>query len=229
LEGSACVVKPASGTDRGTGVTGGIRRRDDLVRACVRAARWDERVLIERQVPGRVYRLLFLDGELLDAVARSRPSVVGDGRSTVADLIAAENRRRLATGGRDGLSLVTIDLDCVLALRAAGLGIRSVLAEGVSAEVKSATSQNRAGDNETTRDLAPQLVEEASKAAGVVGARLAGVDVITPDPTQSLTAAGGAILEVNTTPGFNPHYLVADQAATSQVAVPILRALLGAS
>jgi cyanophycin synthetase len=148
--------------------------------------------------------------------------------STVAALVGRENRRRIDARGKSGLALLELDLDAVLALRAQGLTLRSVLPTGREAEVKTATSQNRADENETVRDLAAAIAEEAIAAARVVGARLAGVDVVTPDRTVPLAEAGGAILEVNTTPGFNPHYLVADRARAERVAVPILRALLGA-
>ena len=90
------------------------------------------------------------------------------------------------------------DLDAALTLRAQGLTLRSVLSAGREAEVKTATSQNRAEENETVRDLAAAIATEAAAAAGVVGARLAGVDVVTPDRTVPLGEAGGAILEVNT-------------------------------
>jgi glutathione synthase/RimK-type ligase-like ATP-grasp enzyme len=36
--------------------------------------------------------------------------------------------------------------------------------------------------------------------------RLAGVDVITPDPTLPLSEAGGVVLEVNAPPNFYYHY-----------------------
>ena len=223
-----CVVKPARGTDRGTGVTGGVRTREDLLRARLRASRWGSRLLVERRLKGQIYRLLVLDGVLLDVVRRSPPRVTGDGVSTVAALAAAENRRRIDALGAAGFSLLELDLDAVLALRAQGLTLRSVLPAGREAEVKTATSQNRAEENETVRDIAAAIAAEAAAAAGVVGARLAGVDVVTPDRTAPLGEAGGAILEVNTTPGLNPHYLVADRAGAARVAVPILSALLGA-
>jgi cyanophycin synthetase len=227
-DSSPCAVKPAAGTDRGTGVTCGVRDRADLLRARLCAARWGRRLLIERQLAGEVYRLLFLDGELLDAVRRSPPRVVGDGRSTVADLIAAENRRRLAAGGAAGLSLLRIDLDCLFTLREAGLSLRSVPSPGVEARVKTVANQNRLEDNETVRDLSDELVGAARAAAAAIGLRLAGVDVIAADALRPLSESGGVVVEVNGTPGFNQHYQVADPERATRVAVPILRKLLGA-
>ncbi|HUF83201.1 MAG TPA: hypothetical protein VMQ81_01280 [Acidimicrobiia bacterium] len=89
-----CVVKPADGAGGG-GVTCSVESADDLARAWLAAAQLSSRVLVERAVPGAEYRLLFLDGRLLDVVHRTPPTVRGDGRSRVGDLIAAENQRRL--------------------------------------------------------------------------------------------------------------------------------------
>ena len=55
---------------------------------------------------------------------------------------------------------------------------------------------------------------------------LAGVDVITPDPSRPLVESGGVINEVNGTPGLHHHYLVADPVAATRVAIPVLERLL---
>lgn len=223
-----CVVKPAGGTSGGLGTTSGISSAPQLARAVLRASRFGTRLAIERQAPGTVYRLLFLEGELLDILLRRPPRVTGDGRSRIGDLIAAENRRRIAGGGNTRLMLVSIDLDCIFTLAAAGLTLDSVLPEGMTVAVKTVTNQSGAQDTETVRDdVSPELIAEAASAANLVGVKLAGVDVITPDPSRSLTGAGGVIIEVNGGPGLHYHYQVLDPTRATRVAVPILRRLLG--
>jgi D-alanine-D-alanine ligase-like ATP-grasp enzyme len=224
-----CVIKPVNGTSGGAGVTCGVECVDDVWRAWLGAARWDSRILIERQTRGEEYRLLFLDGRLLDAVQRRRPTVTGDGRATVVGLIDAENRRRVDASGRDEevSRLIEVDLDCELAVRASGLSLRSVPESGRVVTVKSAVSQNAVCDNASVRNLPADLVREASRAAELVHLRLAGVDVVIGDPHRPLTEGGGAILEVNATPGLHYHYQVANPAQATPVAVPILSRLLG--
>ena len=56
---------------------------------------------------------------------------------------------------------------------------------------------------------------------------MAGVDLVTADLSRPLAESGGAILEVNGTPGLHYHYEVADRPSATHVAIPILRALLG--
>jgi len=227
--GSPCVVKPTGGAS-GSGATTGVRTRDQLLRARLRAGRIGRRLLIERQAGGDMYRFLFLDGELLDAVRRRPPRVTGDGRSTIRELIAAENATRLDPAHPVSMPILRVDLDCLFALEAAGLSLRSVLPAGQTVAVKTVTSQNRIEDNETVLEpIAPDLVEEARLAAAQVGVRLAGVDLITSDLSRSLRESAGVIIEVNGTPGLHYHYQVADEGNATRVAVPILRRLLAES
>jgi cyanophycin synthetase len=218
------VVKPADGGRGGAGVTGGVRTEVDLARAALSAGRLDSRLLIERQVPGDMHRLLFCDGELLDAVVRLAPHVTGDGRSSVLELIARENERRLQAGLAQ--SLITVDLDCILALAAATRTPRSVPAPGERVQVKSASSENAEHENRTIRSWSEDLVSECAEAVRAVGLRLAGVDVVTPDLDRPLAETGGAIIEVNGTPGFQYHHVVAKPENATRIAVPILERVL---
>lgn len=227
-----CVVKPARDTAAGRGVTTGVRTSRDLRRAAAAAAAAGVRgtvatrtggparriaallaglarvpLLVEHQVPGANYRLLYLDGELVDAIRREPPTVVGDGVRTIARLVADLNADRLRRGGGHGQVLVGHDLDLERTLADQGLDPRSVPLAGTVVRVKTAVNENAPDANFPVRDeLCPELVEQGRRAAAAVGARLAGVDVITPDTSVPLEAAGGCVLEVNTTPGLAMHY-----------------------
>jgi D-alanine-D-alanine ligase-like ATP-grasp enzyme len=225
--GGACVVKPGSLSGGGWGLAGNVRTEAQLARAVLNASRYSARILIERQVEGTVHRILVLDGEVIDVVARRSPTVEGDGRSTVRELIAAENRRRLDAHGEAGLWPLRIDLDCLFALEASGQRLDSVPESGAPVVVKHVTNENRLEDNETVRGpIGEGLRREAARAAELVGLRLAGLDVILRDTSMSLAEGGGVVLEVNGAPGLSHHYHVADRAQATPVAEPILEALL---
>ena len=68
-----------------------------LIKASYKAAihSSNARLIIEREYPGHNYRLLYLDGEFLDAIQRESPGVIGDGAGNVAQLVEKENRLRL--------------------------------------------------------------------------------------------------------------------------------------
>ena len=110
-----CVVKPARGTGGGRGVTTGIRSRSDLALAAAASSVYGDELLIEEQLEGDNYRLLFLDGVLLDAFVR-KPSDRrrSTGHSTVAPALVrrSEASERLEHGFRPLPGpLLTIDLD----------------------------------------------------------------------------------------------------------------------
>jgi cyanophycin synthetase len=74
--------------------------------------------------------------------------------------------------------------------------------------------------------IAPAVLADAARAASVVGLRLAGVDLITPDAGRPLAETGGAVIEVNADPGLHHHYQVADPETATPVAVRMLERLL---
>lgn len=226
--GGPLVVKPTSGTGGGDGVTAGIERRADLLRASLRASRSDPRLIVQRQLAGDMHRILLLDGELVDVIRSRPPRVTGDGRSSIADLIAADNQRRLNGAGVEGLKLLLVDLDCAITLARQGMSLSTRPGRGETVQVKQATNQNAPRDNESIGTaISDDLARQARAAAGIVGLRLAGVDVVTPDASKPMADTGGAIIEVNGNPGLHHHYLVSHPEQATKVTVPILRTLLG--
>ncbi len=222
--GSKCVVKPANGGG-GRGVTTGVSDGYSLVRAAASAAVYGSDLMVEQQVHGDVYRLLYLDGVLIDAVLRRPSAVVADGKSTVRELILLENEARLKTGPNLAHALIVIDTDVRSTLAAQGLTLSSVPAKGTRITLKMVINDNSQHDNYNAKHLLCEaIIQDGAEAAAAVGVRLAGIDVITPDPTMPLAESGGVILEVNTTPSYHHHYYKRD--GSYPVAVHLLPFLL---
>ncbi|MDQ3438859.1 MAG: hypothetical protein M3478_00755 [Planctomycetota bacterium] len=223
--GADCVVKPAGGTGGGRGVTTGIRTRWQLARAAAAAAVYADDLMIEEQITGDNYRLLYLDGKLLDAFVRRLPSVVGDGRSTVSRLVAQHNEERLSKGAGFSQVLLTIDLDMRRTLAKQGLSLRSIPSAGTIVTLKTVVNENCGADNSTiTHLLHRSIVEDGQRVAAALRARFIGIDIVMPDPTIPLAESGGVVLEVNGTPNLYYHYNKKDGAFP--VAVHLLRRLL---
>lgn len=221
-----CVVKPCRGSG-GDGVTGEVRAPAQLRRALRCAWRYDSRALVEHQGRGDVYRALVLEGKILAAVRRRSPHVEGDGRRTVEQLLLDAYDERLAAGAAEPVKRLVADLDCVFTLGAAGLGLRSVPAPGLSVAVGTVSNYNRAADNETVEpeELGP-VQAEVTAAAAAVGLRLAGVDIVASSLARPLAETGGIILEVNGRPALHHHRLVNRPADAPMVAASILEVLL---
>lgn len=203
--GGAVVIKPALGTGGGVGVTANVRGRGAMLRALAWARSYCADMMVEEQVEGELYRLLYFEGEMIDCVVRRAPTVVGDGRANIAELVRRENKARAAQGATLAQGLLWMDQDLHRELARQGLSPRSIPAQGARVRVKRVVNDNRGEDNETA-ELCPAIVEAGQRALRAVGARLAGIDVITTDPTRPLTETGGAVIEINTTPGYYYHY-----------------------
>jgi D-alanine-D-alanine ligase-like ATP-grasp enzyme len=220
------VVKPARGGGGGRGVTPSVETASQLERALHHAGSTSERVIVERQAVGEHFRFLLLDGAVLDVIRRGRPQVVGDGTSTIEELMFAEYRRRLEMDSTEGMKAFPVDLDCLFTLERQGLRLSTRPSNGAKVVVKSATNTSAAGVCAPVKEpVAGEVVDQVRAAAAAVGVRLAGVDIVAPGVDRSLAASDGVVLEVNPIPGLQHHYNVADPEAATPVAVPVLEAL----
>jgi cyanophycin synthetase len=202
--GHELVVKPAADSGGGRGITVGPLRTSLAVRAVIDAAAFGKNVICEEMLTGRVLRILVQDGEVLDAVERSPARVHGDGESSVDDLVARENARRVALGDR-ATGFISTGPDYRAALARAGL--KGNARPGAGVEVAVSGRSNSGSERESRRVSPPAGVLDAARtAASAVGIYLAGVDVLVDDSGRLV-----ALLEVNTAPGLHWHQLVATE------------------
>jgi len=201
------VVKPADATSGGEGVTTNVSTVRQLGAAVAWARSFSPRILIEEQLAGDCYRVLVMDGKVLDVVLRHPPAIVSDGRSTILQLINRENRVRLKKGFIRAQCLVGFDPDLRNTLRRQNLTLSSRLSRGTRVVLKQVINDNNAGDNEVANDrLCRAILSAACDGARILGARMAGVDIICSDPKVPFDLCGGGIIEVNATPGLYYHY-----------------------
>jgi D-alanine-D-alanine ligase-like ATP-grasp enzyme len=201
------VVKPAANTGAGAGVSTCVRTPRQLLTAIAWARAYGPRILIERQIPGSCYRVLVMDGEVLDTVMRLPPSVRGDGISTVRQLVRHENKLRRGSGASRGQVLIRIDPDLRNTIMNQGFTLDSRPPAGEVVVLKHVVNDNGTAENVSANDcLCEAIVESARNAARLVGIRLAGVDIICQDPQVPLESSDGAIIEVNANPGLYYHY-----------------------
>jgi cyanophycin synthetase len=209
--GVPLVVKPSSNTGSGAGVSTGVTHVRQLYTAVAWARAFGPRIVIEEQIPGDCYRVLVMDGQVLDTVVRHPPTVFGDGVSTVRELVRRENRERLKQGAVRAQVLIRVDPDLHNTLARQGLSLVSRPAKGKAVVLKGVINDNNRHENTSSgRPLCPAILQCAVRAAKLVGLRLAGVDLVCADPTIALERSGGALLEVNANPGFYYHYYKVD-------------------
>lgn len=220
------VVKPAGGTGGGAGVSTNITAPLRLLLAIAWAASYSRKILIEKQIEGDCYRILIIDNRVADVVVRRPPTVIGDGVSTISQLLSRENRMRLTEGTRRAQTPIRVDHDLRNTLASQGLALSSRPVRNQPVILKHAVNDNNALENVPANGvLCPAILAAALRAAAITGTRFAGVDLICTDPTVPLEVSGGVIIEVNAPPGFYYHYRLGN-ATSFPVAEHVLTALL---
>lgn len=193
------VVKPARG-EQGRGVAVGIDRVEDAERAIAIAAEQSERVLLEACFQGEDLRLVMIDYVLVAAALRRPPIVVGDGRSTIRDLIEHLSRRRSAA--TSGESRVPIDAETERCIGRAGRSLDDVLPEGERIDVRRTANLHTGGTiHDVTKDVHPRLVEAAVEAARAIAIPVCGIDFMVTSPHSP----DYVFIEANERPGLANH------------------------
>lgn len=207
--GYPVVIKPAA-SDFGTGITVGAIDSPAVARAFKRARRYGNCVIVEQFIAGDDHRLLLINGAVVAAARRIPGGVVGDGEHTVAELIAFENRnpqRGDANFSTTPLSRLLLDEEAREVLRLAGRTAQSVPERGEHVLLRRMSNISQGGTSlDVTETVHPDYKEAAVLAAQVIGLDIAGVDFITTDISRSWREIGGAICEINPSPGMRMHH-----------------------
>ncbi len=201
--GFPVVVKPERGTG-GSGITADVRDEAELDAAFALARRHAPVVVVEEMVPGEDHRLLVCGGRMVAATMRRRAAVAGDGRSTIAELIAVENANpRRGLPGQADLVTITPDEAMERLLAREGLALHSVPAEGRTVLLRTTANMKLGGSIVAVDDVVhPDNQRLAEAAALGLGLDIAGVDLLIPDITVSYLDQPCAIVEVNMNPGL---------------------------
>lgn len=201
--GGPVVVKPLDG-NQGNGISLGVDQPVRLLGAVQLAKRYADRVIVERQLQGRDYRVLVVGGKVVAACERRPPEVVGDGVSAVGELIEAVNGDPARGEGHERpLTRIAIDDELVERLGEVGMGLDYVPAPGQTVILKRAANLSVGGTAvDVTDRLHPSVRWACERAAVVVGLDVCGVDLVTSDAARPLD---GGVVEVNASPGLRMH------------------------
>jgi cyanophycin synthetase len=203
--GGPVVVKPRDG-NQGRGVSVNLSHPEEIERAWQVARAESAEVVVERFVPGDDFRLLVVGGRLVAAARRRPPLVVGDGSSTVRELVERVNEdpRRCADHA-GALSPIALDAIALEVLATQMLEPQSVPAAGRTVLLRTNANLSTGGTAEDVTDLVhPDVAARAVEATRIVGLDIAGIDIVATDISQPLET-GGAVIEVNACPGLRMH------------------------
>ena len=204
--GAPVVVKPRYG-NQGRGVSVNLVTREEVEKAWILANEINTSVVVERFVTGGDYRVLVVGGRMVAVARRHPPIVVGDGGSTVRQLVDRVNEDPRRCGDHaTSLSPMVIDEVAVAVLREQGLSEESVPETGRQVFLRRNANLSTGGSAEDVTDIVhPEVAARAIEAARIVGLDVAGIDLVMDDCTKSLEAQRGVVIEVNAAPGLRMH------------------------
>jgi len=206
--GFPVVLKPLN-ANHGRGVSINLTS-DEQVKSAFAFARehgTGRAVLVESYVEGFDHRMLVVNNDLVAVAKRVPGHVVGDGKSTVAELIDEVNEDpRRGIGHEKVLTRLELDRPAMEILAEAGFDADTVLPEGEVFYLRKTANLSTGGTAIDLTDVVhPDNREMAERAIRAVGLDVGGVDFLTSDITESYKDVGGAIVEVNAAPGFRMH------------------------
>jgi D-alanine-D-alanine ligase-like ATP-grasp enzyme len=218
--GFPVIVKPNS-QSQGRGVTL-VHDAKEMQRALNAIFKIDRIALVQRFVRGDDYRIVVLDGKVISAYRRVPLGVIGDGRSSVLQLLR-KKQRAFDELGRD-TKLKLNDRRMLQKLRLQKLSLRSVLPIGKRVELLDNANLSTGGDSvDVTETIHTSLKKLAIDVTKHMGLRFCGVDVlVTGDVSRKPKKI--TIIEINAAPGLD-HYALSGKAQEKLVEKLYLRVL----
>jgi D-alanine-D-alanine ligase and related ATP-grasp enzymes len=219
-------VKPLD-LNRSIGVTIRVRAEEELADAIQKVQRYSPSIMLQRYVEGYDYRVLVI-GDQVVGVLEYRPAyIVGDGYSTIEQLVQRMNDEQLRRNTADlSSSYQPIDMessDIQHHLHQQGRAAHDIPANGEQVELY--TLDNAAANSlseviaDRTDHICISNAEAAIKAAQALQLDVAGVDIRCKRIDLPLIEENGAILEVNALPDLVDPHLFIQEAASDVITV----------
>jgi cyanophycin synthetase len=222
--GYPIVIKPLDG-NHGRGITIDIKSRQEAEAAydLASAEAKSRTVIVERYYEGSDHRILVINGKVVAVAERIPAHVIGDGKSSIEELIELINQDPNRGEGHDNvLTKITIDRTALGVLDRQGYRLDTILRSGEIAYLRATANLSTGGIAvDRTDEIHPENIWIAERVAKVIGLDIAGIDVVTPDITRPLREVNGVIVEVNAAPGFRMH-VAPSQGLPRNVAAPVL-------
>lgn len=220
--GYPIVIKPLNG-NHGRGITINITNWKQAEAAYDAAKEVSKSVIVERFYTGRDHRVLVVNGKVVAVAERVPAHVVGDGRSTIQQLIDETNRDPRRGNGHDNvLTKIEVDRTSWELLEQKGYDLETVLPKGEICYLRATANLSTGGIAiDRTDDIHPENRWLAERVVKIIGLDIAGIDVVTPDISKPLRDVDGVIVEVNAAPGFRMH-VCPSQGIPRNVAEPVI-------
>ena len=226
--GYPVVLKPLAG-NHGRGVSINLKSPEEVEVAFDKAREHGRNVVVESYIEGFDHRLLVVNGKLVAAAKRMPGHVVGDGKSSVTELVDIVNSDpRRGVGHEKVLTRLEFDHQAERLLKKVGYDRDSVPQKDEIVFLRSTANLSTGGTAiDVTDVIHPDNREMAERTINAIGLDIGGVDFLCNDITESYREAGGGICEVNAGPGFRMH-VAPSEGTPRDVAGPVIDMLFPA-
>lgn len=216
------VIKPLNG-NHGRGITLDINSWEEAQTAYKTAKEVSRSVIVERYYKGFDHRILVVNGKVVAVAERIPAHVVGNGRSTIEELIEQTNLDPHRGDGHDNvLTKIVVDATSESVLNKQGYRLKSIPRKGEVCYLRETANLSTGGIAvDHTDNIHPETIWLAERVAKIIGLDIAGIDIVTSDITKPLREADGVVVEVNAAPGFRMH-VCPSQGQPRNVAAPVL-------
>ncbi len=205
--GFPLAIKPRNG-NHGRGVTTNVKSEAQAEIAYKGANKISSRVIVEKFIEGFDYRFLVINHELVAVAKRKPASVIGNGSSSIRELIEAVNLDPNRGSNHEKiLTKITVDNSVHTLLQSQGFDMDSILSEGEEVYLKYTANLSTGGTAiDVTNHVHPFNKILAERISRIFHLDICGIDIIAKDIRFPLNEHNGAVIEVNAAPGLRMHF-----------------------
>lgn len=220
--GFPLVFKPLDG-NHGKGASINVKTLEEALIAFEHAKKYSRRIIVEKFITGFDFRVLVINNRFIAAALREPAHVIGDGASTIEQLIETENKDpRRGYGHENVLTEISIDKETFDQLEKQKLTLQSVLKKDEKCYLKGTANLSTGGTSTDVTDIVhPNNIFICERISRVIGLDICGIDIMASNLSEPLEVTGGVVLEVNAAPGFRMH-LAPAKGLPRNVAAPVI-------
>ncbi len=182
LGGYPIVIKPLDG-NHGRGITIDINNWSEAETAYDLASEASKTrsVIVEHYYRGSDHRILVVNGKVIAVAERIPAHVIGDGKSTIKELIRLTNKDPRRGEGHDNiLTKIIVDQTSLGVLAKQGYQLTTVLSPGDIAYLRATANLSTGGIAiDRTDEIHPENIWLAQRVVKIIGLDIAGIDVVT--------------------------------------------------
>ena len=220
--GFPLVFKPLDG-NHGKGASINVKTKEEAFVAFEHAKKYSRKIIVEKFISGFDFRILVINHRFIAAALREPAHVIGDGVSTIAQLIEIENQdERRGYGHENVLTEISIDRETHDELAKLNYTLETILEKGKVCHLKGTANLSTGGTSTDVTDIVhPNNIFIFERISRVIGLDICGIDVMASNLNEPLEVTGGVVLEVNAAPGFRMHLAPAN-GLPRNVAAPVI-------